>query len=225
MSSDNLSPDGGLIRLFPLPNLVLVPGAMQPLHIFEPRYRQMTADAVAGDRLIALVLPRPGWEQDYTGKPAIHSVACVGRILAEQRLDDGRFNILLRGLLRVRIAEEVPHSKLYRVARVEVLDEVRCPDLTLEVSARAGLGRRLRALAPSWFQAQPELRDRLLELIDDNPLGLGALVDLVAFALPLDVEFKQMLLAERDVARRLDCLLRQLAAPLPQSFPPEFSVN
>src|SRR5271163_2101154 len=98
----------GTARLFPLPNLVFFPHAMQPLHIFEPRYRQMTADALAGDRLIALVLPRPGWEADNTGRPALHPVACVGRILAEQRLSDGRYNILLRGLSRVRIIDEVP---------------------------------------------------------------------------------------------------------------------
>ena len=89
MTSDDFTPDDGVIRLFPLPNLVLFPGAMQPLHIFEPCYRQMTADALVGDRLIALALPRPGWEADYVGKPALHPVACVGRILAEQRLDDG----------------------------------------------------------------------------------------------------------------------------------------
>src|SRR5947199_7503065 len=99
MSAEKLTPDGGVIRLFPLPNLVLFPGAMQPLHIFEPRYRQMTADALAGDRLIAMALPQPGWEPHYLGKPALHPVACLGRILAEQELADGRYNILLRGLL------------------------------------------------------------------------------------------------------------------------------
>src|SRR6266436_1472543 len=84
----------GHARLFPLPNLVFFPQVMQPLHIFEPRYRQMTADALAGDRLIALVLPKPGWEKDYADKPALHSIACLGRIMAEQALDDGRYNIL-----------------------------------------------------------------------------------------------------------------------------------
>ena len=95
--SADLSGYSGQARLFPLPNLVFFPNVMQPLHIFEPRYRQMTADALAGDRFIAMVLPRPGWEKDYAGKPAIHRVACLGRVLAEQTLEDGRFNILLRG--------------------------------------------------------------------------------------------------------------------------------
>jgi Lon protease-like protein len=216
MSDESLTPDGGVIRLFPLPNLVLFPGAVQPLHIFEPRYRQMTADALAGDRLIALVLPRPGWEPHDAGTPALHPVACVGRILAEQSLADGRYNILLRGLRRVRIQEEMPQPQLYRVAQVEVLDEISCPD---EADGRA----RLREQAAHWFESQSELRDRFVELIDGQ-LGLGALVDLVTFALPLDAEFKQTLLEELDVARRLEALLRHLGGPR-RGFPPDFSAN
>src|SRR5204863_9636969 len=88
----------GTARLFPLPNVVLFPHVVQPLHIFEPRYRQMTADALAGDQLIAPALLRPGWEGDYEGRPATYPVVCVGKIVSEQQLPDGRFNILLRGL-------------------------------------------------------------------------------------------------------------------------------
>src|SRR5947208_17093988 len=102
--SDDPSPladFSGTARLFPLPNLVLFPQVVQPLHVFEQRYRQMTADALAGDRLIAMALLRPGWEADYDGRPAIHPVACLGRVVADQRLDDGRYNLLLRGLARV----------------------------------------------------------------------------------------------------------------------------
>src|ERR1700692_4837672 len=101
-----LSGFAGTVRLFPLPNLVLFPHVMQPLHIFEPRYRQMAADALAGDRLIAPVLLQTGWEADYEGRPAIYSMACLGRIVAEQRLDDGRFNLLLRGICRARLSKE-----------------------------------------------------------------------------------------------------------------------
>src|SRR5271166_6273395 len=108
MSDDlsDLGDFGGTARLFPLPNLVLFPQAVQPLHIFEPRYRQMTADALNADRLVALVLLAPGWEADYAGRPALHQVACLGRIVADHRLEDGRFNILLRGLSRIRLGEE-----------------------------------------------------------------------------------------------------------------------
>ncbi len=154
MSADKLTPDGGVIRLFPLPNLVLFPGAMQPLHIFEPRYRQMTADALAGDRLIAMVLPRPGWEPDYAGTPAIHGVACVGRILAEQHLADGRYNVLLRGLLRVRVQDEVAQPKLYRAAHVQPLEDVPCSSLTADAEGRG----RLREHVPRWFADHTEVR-------------------------------------------------------------------
>jgi uncharacterized protein len=219
MSADNLTPDGGLIRLFPLPNVVLFPGAMQPLHIFEPRYRQMTADALAGDRLIAMVLPRPGWEQDYAAKPVIHPVACVGRILTEQALADGRYNILLRGLLRVRLTEDVTQPKLYRLAHAQPLTDVPCSSAAEEAAGRS----RLREQAPQWFESQSEVRDTFLELIASD-LGLGALLDLVAFTLPLDAEFKQTLLEELHVARRLDRLLQQLGIPR-RPFPPDFSAN
>src|SRR5437773_2070155 len=113
----------GTARLFPLPNLVFFPNVMQPLHIFEPRYRQMTAEALEGDRLIALALTRPGWEKDYAASPAIYSVATLGVIAADQRLDDGRYNILLRGLSRIQVLQEVPHDKLYRKAKAELLLE------------------------------------------------------------------------------------------------------
>src|SRR5438067_9110869 len=98
-----LSDFAGSARLFPLPNLVLFSHVMQPLHVFEPRYRQMTADALAADRLIALALLKPGWEPDYEGRPDLFEVACLGRVVAEQRLEDGRYNILLRGLARIRL--------------------------------------------------------------------------------------------------------------------------
>src|SRR5688572_31245564 len=115
--SDSFTPLAGFtgaVRLFPLPNLVFFPHVMQPLHIFEPRYRQMTADALEGDRLIALVLTQPGWEKVYAGNPKIYTVATLGKIVADQRLDDGRYNILLRGLHRVHLSEELPQTKLYR---------------------------------------------------------------------------------------------------------------
>jgi Lon protease-like protein len=88
----------GHARLFPLPNLVLIPKVVLPLHIFEPRYRQMTADALAGDRLIAMVLLKEGVEDAYEAAPPIHTIACLGKIVDDQRLPDGRYHIVLRGL-------------------------------------------------------------------------------------------------------------------------------
>src|SRR5438046_8292600 len=95
----------GAARLFPLPNLVLFPHVVQGLHIFEPRYRQLMADTIADDMLMALVLLREGWEGDYEGQPLLESVGCLGRVGAYEKLVDGRYNLRLHGLSRIRSEE------------------------------------------------------------------------------------------------------------------------
>ena len=227
--SEGLSPLAGFTgtaRLFPLPNLVFFPHVMQPLHIFEPRYRQLTADALEGDRLIALVLPRPGWEKDYAGGPPIYSIATLGKIVADQKLDDGRYNILLRGLNRIHLTQEIPQSKLYRKAKAELLVESPVRSTTKERRLR----KRLINMAPALLSSQGAVIAQFRKLLKTE-LPLGALCDLIAFALPLDMEFKQSLLEELDVGTRTLALLNHLSglAKKPQAaelpFPPEFSVN
>ncbi len=110
------------IPIFPLPNAVLFPQVLLPLHIFEPRYRAMVEDALAGDRVIGMVLLRPGFEKDYEGRPPVYPVGCAGTITQVERLEDGRFNIVLRGATKFRIVgEDVIRS--YRLARVETISE------------------------------------------------------------------------------------------------------
>jgi Lon protease-like protein len=111
-----------LLPLFPLPNVVLFPQVFRALHIFEPRYRAMVGDALAGDRLIGMVLLRPGWEGHYEGRPPIYPIGCSGVITHVERLADGRYNIVLRGLERFRVLDE-DHTRSYRRARVEPLAE------------------------------------------------------------------------------------------------------
>src|SRR5918993_795944 len=113
------------IPIFPLPNVVLFPNVFLPLHIFEPRYRQMVSDALAGERMIGMVLLQPGYEPDYERSPAVYDVGCAGLITHVERLSDGRFNIVLRGLERFRIVgEENPTSSiLYRRALIAPLTE------------------------------------------------------------------------------------------------------
>src|SRR5713226_4443283 len=125
MSDDptSLGDFSGTVRLFPLPDLVLYPFVIQPLHIFEPRYRQLMADALADDRLMALALLQPGWEEDYHKHAPIYPTVCLGRIFQEEQLSDGRYNLLLHGVARARIREEVPAGKLYRTARVDLLQD------------------------------------------------------------------------------------------------------
>jgi Lon protease-like protein len=229
--SDDLSPLAGFngtARLFPLPNLVLFPHVVQPLHIFEPRYRQMTRDALAADRMIAMVLLRPGWDQQYEGRPAVHPVACLGRILAEQVLADGRYNLLLRGLTRVRITGEIDDDKLYRSALANLLADANAPAPPLAGTLRRQLAERL----PVWFAGQAAVIEQFQKLFHSD-LDLGTLADILSFALPLDMELKQVLLATLDVEERVRRLLKGLEGPPPaaesapeqRGFPPEFSPN
>lgn len=109
-----------MLPLFPLPNVVLFPGVFLPLHIFEARYRAMTADALEGDRMIGMTLLKPGHDAEYEGRPPIYAVGCAGLITHAERLPDGRFNIVLQGVERFRVTGE-DHSRPYRLGIVERL--------------------------------------------------------------------------------------------------------
>ena len=111
------------IPLFPLPGVVLLPGTMLPLHIFEPRYRAMVADALAGNRMIGMAKLKPGWEE-VEECPAVHEVGGAGEIVESERLEDGRYNILLEARFRYRILGEEPEGTLYRTARVEEIASI-----------------------------------------------------------------------------------------------------
>src|SRR3954452_19657214 len=106
-----------LLPLFPLPNLVFFPETRLPLHIFEPRYRRLVQDVVSADKRFGIVLLRPGWEPDYLGTPAVHHTGTMGEIEHVEALDDGKYNILVRGQIRFRIVGEVIEEP-YRTARV-----------------------------------------------------------------------------------------------------------
>ena len=110
------------IPIFPLPNAVLFPNVFMPLHIFEERYRAMVSDALAGDRIIGMVLLKAGFERDYEGRPPIFPVGCAGVITHSEPLPDGRFNIVLKGLEKFRITAE-DSTRTYRVATIDALPE------------------------------------------------------------------------------------------------------
>jgi uncharacterized protein len=113
------------IPIFPLPTVVLFPNVFLPLHIFEPRYRQMVGDALTGDRMIGMVLLQPGHEAGYDGNPPIYRTGCSGLITHAERLDDGRYNVVLHGIEKFRIAaeEEPAAGRLYRSAVITPVDE------------------------------------------------------------------------------------------------------
>ena len=108
------------IPMFPLPNAVFFPKTLLPLHVFESRYRTMVEDALKGENRIGVVLLKDGWEQDYYGNPSVYDIACVGDIQNSERLEDGKFNILLYGMSRIRILNFI-QKEPYRIAEVEYI--------------------------------------------------------------------------------------------------------
>jgi uncharacterized protein len=215
-------------RLFPLPNLVLFPHALLPLHIFEPRYRQLTEDALASDRLITMVQVAPTPKGSFWPEPVpIMGVGCLGRIVQHERLSDGRFNFLLLGCKRVRLVREKPSAKLYRIAEAEILDDHES-DQPLEPRRQ-----RLLDLFRNVFERHHRLDGDLAKRLN-SAISLGVLSDIIAHALGLPPGIKQELLSETRVDRRVETLLVLLQtivdAIIPEenpsrSFPPLFSLN
>lgn len=222
MSEDALRDFSGTARMFPLPNLVLFPHVVQGLHIFEPRYRQMTADALAGDGLIAMAILNAD-EDEAADWPALEPVACLGRIVWHEKLSDGRYNLRLQGVSRARIVAEVPTGRLYRSARVELLPDTGPSDLAV----LAQLRRDLAAAVLPRFADDSNIRQQLQELFDsDRPLG--EVCDILSYALPLPAELKLSLLGSPQTDRRAAAIadsLRVSAARADRPFPPAFSPN
>jgi uncharacterized protein len=135
------------IPIFPLPNVVLFPSALLPLHVFEPRYRAMVADALEGERLIGMVMLRPGWEPHYDGAPEVYPIGCAGFITHADQLPDGRFNIMLRGLQKFRILDERPARRGIERYRVAHIESIREPAPSVTAASRAARERLEKLLA------------------------------------------------------------------------------
>ncbi len=219
----------GRARLFPLPNLVLFPNVVQPLHIFEPRYVDLLHDALEDDRLIAMSLLEPGWEQDYDGRPPIAPIACLARVLTWQAQSNNRYNVLLMGVRRVRVLNELPPQRMFRAAEVKILED----EYPSAASAqRSTLHRKLIA---AFEKMLPQIRDaeELFNQLSVNSISLGALTDVISYALDLDVPAKQLLLSEPNVDRRSKMLLSHLQSATHDArpcsvaggYPPPFSCN
>lgn len=192
--------DAALIRvpIFPLAGALLFPGAQLPLHIFEPRYRAMIRDALASDKLIAMIQPRPGPEDEPT--PTLFDIGCIGRIEACEELEDGRYNIVLEGLSRFRIAREARVETPYRQVDADRSGFPVNEDEVLGMVQRAEIEREARAYADSLgYAVDWESVGRL----DDEMLVNG-----IAQIAPLDVGSKQALLEAADLATRADLLVQ-----------------
>ncbi|MFG0335829.1 MAG: LON peptidase substrate-binding domain-containing protein [Maioricimonas sp. JB049] len=219
----------GAAPLFPLPNAVLFPQIVQPLHIFEDRYRAMIADALEGERMLAMALLQSGWEAagEQLDSP-IHSVVCLGRITLEQKLEDGRYMLLVRGISRARVVAEETANRPYRVGQLELLADRYPQEPVIDRKARRN------ELLDLFYELYPgEASHQAVQPFLERELGLGALCDLLAYVSHLPVERAAAVLAEINVDARSDLVLdemrlrlrSQTAVEHSEPFPPGFSVN
>ena len=219
----------GEVRLFPLANAVLFPNVLLPLHIFEPRYLEMTREALEGDGLIAMAQIKSGWGESDTETPDLHPVICIGRIAHHVRLEDGRYNLILQGLTRASIIEELPLERPFRRAAVELLTEEPIENISHEDQRRAELLQNFRRLFPK-LDVEHELHS-----VFESEIPLGILCDVFAYALSLEAADAQRLLSEFNVERRCRLLLQLIEKSLAdqaiqpdtagREFPPPFSLN
>jgi Lon protease-like protein len=188
------------LPIFPLPNCVLLPGGLLPLHVFEPRYRDMTRDCLGGSRVMAVARLRPDDDLalDRLERPAVFSHCGLGRIIASEELPDGRFHILLRGVARVQIAEELAAEHAYRQVRAVLLDDQgsQRPD-----AVRAGY-LQLVSLCDRLALCLDKGGDQLRELVRGQP-SAAETADVITAALVTDPDARQTLLETLDPADRL----------------------
>jgi Lon protease-like protein len=191
-----------LLPLFPLPNLVFFPHTRMPLHVFEPRYRQMVQDALEADERFGIVLLRPGWESEYFGAPPVYECGTVGTIEHAVPLEDGRYNIVVRGDVRFRIVEEVSRVP-YRTARV-----IAEPDLSPGVTEAYAQREWLADVSRQYLQYLPD-QTAVPEI---ETVSLDALTNALIMSLNLDTHEKQKLLELRDVVARAEQIGTELTS-------------
>lgn len=191
------------VPIFPLPETVFFPSVALPLHLFEPRYLQMAEDVLKTDKLVAIALLCPGWQRDYYGSPPVHEIATLGRVESHERLADGRFNVTLVGLERVRLhpteREEQPAGRLYRVREFSPAPERGLP----EGIPTAELAGRLRSLWKELVEKSGRPAESALEA---ERFPFEVLVNRMSSLIDLSAEAKQRLLEEDDLLLRAAAL-------------------
>jgi uncharacterized protein len=191
-----------LLPLFPLPDLVFFPNTRMPLHIFEPRYRQMVADVLRAEARFGLVLLQPGWQGDYYGAPPVYPCGTMSTIEQAVTMDDGRFNILIRGEVRIRIVSEVT-AEPYRTARV-----VAQPELVRDAKEAWAQREWLADLAKQYLKFLPN-QSPVPEI---EAVGLEALTNALIMSLNFATEEKQKLLEKDDLLARAEKVGNELSS-------------
>src|SRR5512140_3771996 len=207
------------LPVFPLPNCVLLPGGLLPLHVFEPRYRELTRDCLAGHQLMAVARLRPGYETTYYGRPPVYDRCGVGRIICSEELPDGRFALLLRGVARVEIARELPAERSYRLVEARMLADAAVDRGEAQTHHRK-LIQLCDRLAEVIEKGGPQLRD-LVRTFEDP----GACADAIAAALVMDADARQELLEALDPMIRIQRTLGYVGKMLCELAPCNETVN
>lgn len=200
-----LKPHLGRLPIFPLSQVQLFPGAMLPLYVFEPRYREMTAWCLENGGLMAIASLRPGYEADYQGRPPVRRIAGLGKIVAHRLNPDGTYNILLRGIARVGIVEELPPLRMFREVRARLLRD-HWPESFDADTARQTMVALTERLAAMLAQKGEPLR-----ALCSSETRARKLVDVLSAALVAPPLLRQRLLEVRNVLRRVDMLTSELA--------------
>ncbi|TPG41227.1 ATP-dependent protease [Sphingomonas koreensis] len=185
------------LSVFPLPGALLFPGMHLPLHIFEPRYRAMISDAMARDRRIGMIQPRPG--QRPSDAPALFEIGCVGKIAEFEALDDGRYNLVLHGVSLFRVTGELDVTTPFRQVEAELIARPSEQEV-LALSERAALELESRRFADA--QGYAVDWDAVGRLDDE------ALVNGIAQIAPFDVAAKQALLEAPALDNRAELLVQ-----------------
>ena len=186
------------VRVFPLPELVVFPHAMQPLHIFEPRYCEMLADSLSTDRLIAMATLTGGIASMPLSGPPIASTVCLGRIVSHAEVENDRHNILLVGIRRAKIIQELDAGRSFRIAEVEVEQDFYSP---AKANQRFKLKQELLEAFAKIIPPTASVQQNLHELMAGQ-MGLGPITDIISYTLPFDIESKLQLLAQSNVDER-----------------------
>ena len=219
-----------LVKLFPLPNVVLFPGVVQALHIFEPRYRQLAEDAIATDELITLAMVDVDKTMPEDPRPELLPTVCIGKIVSHNQLEDGRYNLLLVGASRARIVNEIVSDHPYRIAEVKVQEDS-ANYAPADVESLTGQVLDLfRDLVERQRMPEVESLSRLFE----GDLPLGQVSDLIGYACGANSIQQYQILEEPEVCRRAEILIKLLRSLIAgatrgsnssDDFPPRFSNN
>lgn len=192
------------VALFPLPNAVFFPSTSLPLHIFEPRYREMTREALETGMPIVIVKMMEPRQYNDQGHQLFHEIGGIGYILHHQELPDGRFNIILGGVQRVRVLEELQTDKPYRVGRAQIIE-----DRVEDAKTLKDLMSTLRGCVIGLQHHYVRLAEAIAKILNqvEEP---SSIADTIASIIITDPAQRQSLLAEACVERRLEKIVQRL---------------